>query len=183
MTTEERMMIMGMCLQGILANPNYEPCPRRFFKDDGPEEKATVRIDHEKQAQQLADNIALAHRYAQALAPLPETTTAEKVADLTRTAYEVLRAAEVLGSGFWPPFDEARFGAGGEEAETTLMGVFERVRQAYGDPAWGVGDMFFNAQDRIIAAVVAASRPQAGGWSLTVPQQPTAEQERFYNDH
>lgn len=126
MDTTERMMIMGMCLQGLLANPDLS-------------------------RNSIESNIKLAHRYADALDPPPALTAAQTIMALTRTAYGVLRAADAEGAGKWPSFDDARTSMLAQHADD-LDGVFERVSRWFHDPT-GYPETL---QDRIIAAVVAA---------------------------
>lgn len=140
MDNTERMMIMGMCLQGLLANPSLSG-------------KMGKPMTQEDLAEQIAANIHLAHRYADALDPPHETTDAERIAKLTRVAYEVLKAADADGAGKWLPFDEARVSAYNDDQDN-VDGVFERVSRWYADPT-GFPETI---QDRIIAAIVASGR-------------------------
>lgn len=142
-TTEERMMIMGLCLQGILANP-----------------RLTHVAENARRAEtQLERNVQLAHAYADKLLPMPGVTDAERIAGLTRIAYEVLRAADADNAASWPPFEDARNGK--PLAEDNLDGVFDRVARAFSDPASAPE----TRQDYLIWAVVRASQATASGHS------------------
>ena len=132
MDTTERMMIMGMCLQGLLATPLYG------------------RVQDDADIKQV---IKLAHQFADALDPPAPVTAAVDIAQLTRVAYGVLVAVDADGAGKWTPFDEARVSAYNDDQDN-VDGVFERVSRWYADPT-GFPETI---QDRIIAAVVAASR-------------------------
>lgn len=135
MDTTERMMIVGMCLQGLLANPS-------LLADDD--------MNHNLPVDRL---VKIAHQIADRLDPPQSVTDAERIARLTKTAYGVLVAADADGAGKWLPFDEARVSAYNDDQDR-VDGVFERVSRWYADPV-GFPETI---QDRIIAAVVAASR-------------------------
>lgn len=131
-TTEERMMIMGLCLQGILANPNLTR--ERPFKDMSPQSTAFL-------AAEIENNVKLAHRYADKLCPSPEV--AQQAADLvniTRVAHAALIAA-----GYADDNDEDQ------------SFVFQTVRIFYEDR----DRQPVTKEDKIMKAIVDASRPPA----------------------
>lgn len=169
MTTEERMMIMGMCLQGLLANQGWAksfatdtrtiPNPNADIIGSAAGEPKTIEetfyrpMTDDELTAQWAKLIREAHRLANALAPLPETTDAERIAAITKIAYEAVRAADTDGSGAWVTLAQTRSSLS-ERDQDNLDGVFERVSRWFHDPC-GFPE---TTQDRIIAAIVAASR-------------------------
>jgi len=141
-TLEERMMIMGLCLQGILANPTLSD--HATLDAFGPQGAAIKR----------AELVHLAHQYADKLLnPPPQDTVVQKVVSLTRIAYEALRAVgpDVVGGEAWPPYAEAAAG----RRDDALM----RVQGLVADALSGVASPTFVG--RIVAAVVLASQPEA----------------------
>jgi hypothetical protein len=135
------MMIMGMCLQGILANPSLTGANGDPMTD-------------EQIGEQLEGNVRLAHRYAAKLeGPTPEAAAADRIAALTRFAYGAIVAAATDGSGQWLSYEQARVSQDDTDLDR-LDGVFERVSRWFHDPV-GFPE---TTQDRIIAAIVAAGR-------------------------
>lgn len=145
MDTTERMMIMGMCLQGLLANSSrtatvkLEAGGMRPFTED------------ERMAQRQA-NVREAHQYADLLDPPPQMTDAHRIRSLARIAYTALIAADAEGAGKWVDFETACTSAD-EEDQARVEGVFERTSRWFHDTV-GYPE---TVQDRIIQAVVAAS--------------------------
>lgn len=94
MDTTDRMMIMGLCLQGLLANTRTDP----------------TAVDL---------NVGLAHRYAAKLAPEGGIAEAAQALELARIVYEGLRAANIQRAGAWPSLEDAvTFGNDAELQET-----------------------------------------------------------------
>lgn len=154
-TTEEQMMIMGLCLQGILANPSLTT---GGFTSNDPD---VAQRGAEAAARELEHNIKLAHRYAAKLMPLAEDRPEDDatiISRMTHQAYELLRTGEVEGAGTWGEFHHVRLSATGEEEEDPLDGVFERVTRFYYDP----GHPPESIQDWIICTVVALGRRPEG---------------------
>ena len=108
-------------------------------------------IVHFAARQQRSDGVT--HQFADALDPPAPVTAAVDIAPLTRVAYGVVVAVDADGAGKWTPFDEARVSAYNDDQDN-VDGVFERVSRWYADPT-GFPETI---QDRIIAAIVAASR-------------------------
>jgi hypothetical protein len=135
-TTEERMMIMGLCLQGILANPNLTGLQGGGW------------VDPETIARQLQANVELAHRYADKLMlPLPAATDAANIKRLSVTAYEVLRAAGELDD------NDAPWGSGHADEDE----VFDAVRAFYAMPDVVEVETLTPAM-KLVRAVVMAGR-------------------------
>lgn len=82
MDTGERTMIMGLCLQGLLANTRTDP------KD-------------------IEGNVRLAHLYAAKLAPEGGVQQAAQALELARIVYEGLRAANLQNAASWPALEDA----------------------------------------------------------------------------
>lgn len=155
MDTTERFMIMGMCLQGLLANPNV--FDGGFTSDRDPE---VAKRGEDYAEQQRAYVVKEAHRIADLLDPPATVTAAQEIAGLTRVCYEAIRvcyeairAAHAEEAGWWKPYSVAR-GSVLEADADRVDGVFERVSRWYRDPT-GLPE---TTQDRIIAAIVAASK-------------------------
>ena len=155
-TTEERMMIMGLCLQGILANPNHST-PRTYFNPlemgaggsvaGAPEPYSRLATAAETAAQ-IEANVRLAHQYADRLMPPPPVSDAEQIKRLTPLVYEALRAAGELEGHDEP------WGNGHADEEE----VFEAVSQCY----FG-GDVLNTKAYRIVKAMVEVSRDPRQG--------------------
>lgn len=77
MDTTDRMMIMGLVLQGLLANTRTDPA-------------------------QIDATVKLAHLYAAKLAPEGGVAQAAQALELSRIVYEGLRAANIQNAASWP---------------------------------------------------------------------------------
>lgn len=141
MDTTERMMIMGMCLQGLLANPSRTP----LHRGDASAADFQAQID-----KHIAANVLLAHRYADRLDPPPEATDAQRIMKISRVAYEVVRASG-LYSAHWLDWDAARTSTVKNDMDR-VEDVVERVGRWFKDPA-GLAD---TGHDQLIRAITLA---------------------------
>lgn len=98
MDAGERMMIMGLCLQGLLANPRTD----------------TLDVD---------GTVKLAHHYAAKLAPEGGIAQATQALELARIVYEGLRAANLQNAAAWPSLDDAVASGNDEYLQETLATV------------------------------------------------------------
>lgn len=151
-TTEEQMMIMGLCLQGILANPSRTSTMIVDVASYAMRERTPAEVE-----EQINANVKLAHQYAAKLMPQPPLDDAARLSKMTHQAYELLRTGKVEGAGAWGEFHHVRLG-GTEDQEDDLNGVFERVTRFYYSP----GHPPESIQDWIICTVVALGRPAEG---------------------
>jgi hypothetical protein len=106
METTDRMMIMGLCLQGLLANPRTDTTD-------------------------VPGVVKLAHLYAAKLAPEPPESQAAFAIKLSKIVYEAARVSGIQDKDLvfpqpvdWPPFEQA---SSGQADDTAMLAVFEAV--------------------------------------------------------